>query len=97
MTMLGDEVAERVGPIWGIGADGELRNMFGATRQDNFYVVGGTITMCRSFSRYTALLIKAALEGLIGNAHASEGASDHGEVAIAGRQAPARAVTGVDQ
>ena len=64
-AMLGDAVAERVGPIWGIGADGELRNMFGATRQDNFYVVGGTITMCRSLSRYTALLIKAALEGLI--------------------------------
>jgi cation diffusion facilitator CzcD-associated flavoprotein CzcO len=95
-AMLGDEVAERVGPIWGIGADGELRNMFGTTRQDNFYVVGGTITMCRSLSRYTALLIKAALEGLIG-AGVSKGASDHGEVAIAGRHAPARAMTGVDR
>jgi cation diffusion facilitator CzcD-associated flavoprotein CzcO len=96
-AMLGNEVAERVGPIWGIGADGELRNMFGATRQDNFYVVGGTITMCRSLSRYTALLIKAALEGLIDSAGVSKGASDHGEVAIAGRQAPARAMTGVDR
>jgi cation diffusion facilitator CzcD-associated flavoprotein CzcO len=96
-AMLGDEVAERVGPIWGIGADGELRNMFGATRQDNFYVVGGTITMCRSLSRYTALLIKAALEGLIDSACVSKGASDHREVAIAGRQAPARAMTGVDR
>jgi len=80
-AMLGDEVAERVGPIWGIGADGELRNMFGATRQDNFYVVGGTITMCRSLSRYTALLIKARLEGLIDRASVSKGASDRGEVA----------------
>jgi hypothetical protein len=69
--------------------------MFGATRQENFYVVGGTITMCRSFSRYTALLIKAALGGLIESAGVSEGASDHGEVAIAGRQAPERAMTGM--
>jgi len=94
-AMLGDEVAERVGPIWGIGADGELRNMFGATRQDNFYVVGGTITMCRSLSRYTALLIKAALEGLIDSAGVSKGASDHGEVVNAGKRAPERAMTGV--
>ena len=79
--MLGDEVAERVGPIWGIGADGELRNMFGATRQENFYVVGGTITMCRSLSRYTALLIKATLEGLIDRVSVSKGASDRGEAA----------------
>lgn len=96
-AMLGDEVAERVGPIWGIGADGELRNMFGATRQDNFYVVGGTITMCRSLSRYTALLIKAALEGLIDRAGVSEGAIDNREVAIAGRRAPALAMTRVDR
>jgi hypothetical protein len=68
-----------------------------ATRQDNFYVVGGTITMCRSLSRYTALLIKAALEGIIDRGGVSEGASDNGEVAIAGRRAPALAMTRVDR
>jgi len=78
-AMLGDEVAERVGPIWGIGAHGELRNMFCTTGQENFYVVGGTITMCRSFSRYTALLIKAALEGVIEKALVSQDASDTGD------------------
>ncbi len=64
-ALFGDGMAERVGPIWGIGSDGELCNMFCATRQDGFYVMGGTLTMCRSFSRYTALLIKARLEGLL--------------------------------
>ncbi|WP_315835636.1 NAD(P)/FAD-dependent oxidoreductase [Bradyrhizobium prioriisuperbiae] len=64
-ALLGDEIADRVGPIWGIGADGELCNMFCATRQDGFYVMGGTLTLCRSFSRYTALIIKARLEGLV--------------------------------
>jgi cation diffusion facilitator CzcD-associated flavoprotein CzcO len=78
-AMLGDEVADRVGPIWGIGDDGELRNMFCATSQENFYVVGGTITMCRSFSRYTALLIKAELEGLIEKVRVSEDARDAGD------------------
>jgi hypothetical protein len=52
--------------------------MFGATRQDGLYVVGGTITMCRFLSRYTALLIKASLEGVIDNASESKGRSGHG-------------------
>lgn len=64
-ALFGDAVADRVGPIWGLGPKGELRNMWSRTAQPGFYVMGGTLTMCRSFSRYTALLIKATLEGLI--------------------------------
>ena len=64
-AMFGDAVADRVGPIWGLGSKGELRNMWSRTAQPGFYVMGGTLTMCRSFSRYTALLIKATLEGLV--------------------------------
>ena len=64
-AMFGDAVAERVGPIWGLGPDGELRNMWSRTAQDGFFVVGGTLTMCRLYSRFTALLIKASLEKLI--------------------------------
>ncbi len=63
--MFGDMIADRVGPIWGPGPKGELRNMWSRTAQPGFYVMGGTLTMCRSFSRYTALLIKATLEGLV--------------------------------
>lgn len=64
-AMFGDAIADRVGPIWGLGPKGELRNMWSRTAQPGFYVMGGTLTMCRSFSRYTALLIKATLEGLV--------------------------------
>jgi len=64
-AMFGDEVADRVGPIWGIGDDGELNNMYARTAQDGFYVAGGGIPGARAYSHYTALLIKAALEGLI--------------------------------
>ncbi len=64
-AMFGDEVADRVGPIWGIGADGELRNMYARTAQEGFYVLGGGFPAARVYSQYTALLIKAALEGLL--------------------------------
>jgi cation diffusion facilitator CzcD-associated flavoprotein CzcO len=64
-TLLGDDVAERVGPIWGIGTDGELRNMYARTAQEGFYVLGGGFPAARVYSRYTAILIKATLEGLL--------------------------------
>jgi putative flavoprotein involved in K+ transport len=64
-TLFGDEVAERVGPIWGVGADGELRNMYARTAQQGFYVLGGGFPAARVYSQYTAILIKAALEGLL--------------------------------
>jgi cation diffusion facilitator CzcD-associated flavoprotein CzcO len=63
-AMFGDEVADRVGPIWGIGDDGEACGIYAETGQEGFYVTGGGIPGARAYSRYTALLIKAALEGL---------------------------------
>jgi cation diffusion facilitator CzcD-associated flavoprotein CzcO len=64
-TMFGDDVADRVGTIWGIGGDGELRNMYARTAQEGFYVSGGGLPGARAYSQYTALLIKAAIEGLL--------------------------------
>lgn len=63
--LFGDDVAARVGPIYGIGDDGELQSMYGATGQPHFYVTGGGFAGARSYSRYTTLLIKAQLEGLL--------------------------------
>ena len=39
--MFGDEVADRVGPIWGIGDRRELCSMYARTAQEGFYVTGG--------------------------------------------------------
>lgn len=64
-AMFGDEIADRVGPIWGIGADGELRAMYAPTAQEGFFVVGGGFPAARAYSIYTALYMKAALEGLL--------------------------------
>jgi putative flavoprotein involved in K+ transport len=64
-AMFGEDVADRVGPIWGIGPDGELQNMYARTAQAGFYVAGGGFPAARVYSHYTALLIKADLEGLL--------------------------------
>ena len=63
--MFGTDMAERVGPIWGLGEDNELRNMWVRTAQPGLHVAGGTLTMCRFYSKVTALLIKAELEQLV--------------------------------
>jgi cation diffusion facilitator CzcD-associated flavoprotein CzcO len=64
-ALLGDAIADRVGPIWGIGADGELRGIYAPTAQDGFLTVGGGFPAARAYSIYTALYMKAALEGLL--------------------------------
>jgi hypothetical protein len=63
-AMFGDDVADHVGPIWGICEDGEACGIYAETGQEGFYVTGGGIPGARAYSRYTALLIKTALEGL---------------------------------
>jgi hypothetical protein len=63
-AMFGPEVARRVRPIWGLGPDGELRNMWMRTGQPGLFVSGGTFTMSRFYSKVTALLIKADLAGI---------------------------------
>ena len=64
-ALLGDDVAERVGPIWGIGENHELRAMYERTGQPGFYAIGGGFMGARVYSIYTAMLIKAEITGLI--------------------------------
>jgi cation diffusion facilitator CzcD-associated flavoprotein CzcO len=63
--LLGDTVAERTGPIWGFGEDGELRNMFRRTGQPGLWFTAGSLAMSRIYSKYLALQIKACEEGLM--------------------------------
>ena len=62
--LFGDEVAERVGPIWGYGSGLELRNMYCQTRQPGLWFIAGSFAQCRINSKYLALQIKAIEEGL---------------------------------
>jgi putative flavoprotein involved in K+ transport len=71
--LISPAVADKVGPCWGLGSDtakdpgpweGELRNMWKPTRQEALWFQGGNLQQARHFSRYTALQIKARMEGV---------------------------------
>jgi cation diffusion facilitator CzcD-associated flavoprotein CzcO len=62
--LFGDDIAERVGPIWGFSEDQELRNMFMRTPQPGLYFIAGSLAQCRIYSKYLALEIKATEVGL---------------------------------
>jgi putative flavoprotein involved in K+ transport len=64
-NLLGEPTANKVGPIWGLGADGEMNNMWKRTPQEGLWFVGGSFSNCRIFSRYVALQIKAIEEGIM--------------------------------
>jgi cation diffusion facilitator CzcD-associated flavoprotein CzcO len=63
--LFGDDVAARVGPIWGFGDDQELRNMFSRTGQPGLWFIAGSLAQCRIYSKYLALQIKACELGLL--------------------------------
>lgn len=62
---LGDSIADSIGPVWGFGDDGELRNMWRRTAQPGLWFTAGSLAQCRIFSRYLALQIKAIEEGIV--------------------------------
>ena len=62
---LGDEIADKIGPVWGFDEGGELRNMWRRTAQPGLWLTAGSLAQCRIFSRYLAIQIKALEEGLL--------------------------------
>jgi hypothetical protein len=63
--LFGKEIAERVGPVWGFGADQELRNMFTRTAQPGLWFIAGSFAQSRIYSKYLALQIQASELGLL--------------------------------
>jgi cation diffusion facilitator CzcD-associated flavoprotein CzcO len=63
--LLGNDVADRIGPIWGFDEGGELRNMWKRTRQKALWFTAGSLAQCRIYSKYLALQIKACETGLM--------------------------------
>ncbi len=64
-NLFGDDVAVRVGPIWGFGDEQELRNMFTRTAQPGLWFIAGSFAQCRVYSKYLSLQIKACDAGLL--------------------------------
>ncbi|MFV0297649.1 MAG: flavin-containing monooxygenase [Hyphomicrobiaceae bacterium] len=62
---LGDEIADRIGEVWGFGPDGEMHNMWRRTPQQGLWFVGGGLPHVRIYSRFLAQQIKAVEEGMI--------------------------------
>jgi putative flavoprotein involved in K+ transport len=67
------ETADRVGKVWGLGSgttkdpgpwEGEQRNMWKPTQQENLWFHGGNLHQSRHYSLYLALQLKARYEGI---------------------------------
>ncbi|MEP7739469.1 NAD(P)/FAD-dependent oxidoreductase [Nocardioides sp. 31GB23] len=71
--LISQEVADRVGKVWGLGSDttkdpgpweGEQRNMWKPTQQPHLWFHGGNLHQSRHYSLYLALQLKARHAGL---------------------------------
>ncbi|GAB07646.1 SidA/IucD/PvdA family monooxygenase [Gordonia amarae] len=71
--LMGQEVADRVGKVWGLGSEttkdpgpweGEQRNMWKPTQQPHLWFHGGNLHQSRHYSLYLALQLKARYEGI---------------------------------
>jgi cation diffusion facilitator CzcD-associated flavoprotein CzcO len=79
--LFGDDVAGRVGPLWGFGEGQELRNMFMRTAQPGLWFIAGSLAQCRIYSKYLGLQIKACELGLLSEDPAVPGAAGLSSVA----------------
>ena len=71
--LISDEVADKVGKVWGLGSDttkdpgpweGEQRNMWKPTQQEALWFHGGNLHQSRHYSLYLALQLKARQVGI---------------------------------
>ncbi len=71
--LISKDVADKVGKCWGLGSDttkdpgpweGELRNMWKPTHQENLWFHGGNLHQSRHYSQFLSLQLKARMEGL---------------------------------
>ena len=71
--LISQEVADKVGKCWGLGSntkkdpgpwEGELRNMWKPTHQENLWFHGGNLHQSRHYSQFLSLQIKARMENI---------------------------------
>jgi putative flavoprotein involved in K+ transport len=71
--LISQDVADRVGKVWGLGSEtakdpgpweGEQRNMWKPTQQEALWFHGGNLHQSRHYSLYLALQLKARFEGI---------------------------------
>ena len=71
--LISQDVADKVGKVWGLGSDtpkdpgpweGEQRNMWKPTQQEALWFHGGNLHQSRHYSQFLALQLKARMEGI---------------------------------
>lgn len=62
--IFGDELADRVGDIWGYDSEGEMRTIWRQSGHPGFWFMGGNLALCRYYSKILALQIKAVVEAV---------------------------------
>jgi len=71
--LISQEVADKVGKVWGLGSDtpkdpgpweGEQRNMWKPTAQEGLWFHGGNLHQSRHYSQFLALQLKARQAGI---------------------------------
>jgi putative flavoprotein involved in K+ transport len=71
--LISQDVADKVGKVWGLGSDtpkdpgpweGEQRNMWKPTQQEALWFHGGNLHQSRHYSQFLALQLKARYEGI---------------------------------
>jgi hypothetical protein len=65
--LLGEEIAHKIGPVWGMDQGGEMCNMYKPTPQKGLWFIGGGFAQSRVWSHYLALQIKAREAGIVGD------------------------------
>lgn len=61
---LGDKIADRCGPIWGIDEEGEFKTAYRETGVPNLWVMVGYLPYTRYHSKLLAMRLKALKEGI---------------------------------
>ena len=69
----GEEVAEKVGPVWGFGTDGEINNTWKPTGQKGLWIELGAIPQARWYAPLVAIQIQAHLNHLVPETFLSPG------------------------
>ncbi|EHK24069.1 uncharacterized protein TRIVIDRAFT_58121 [Trichoderma virens Gv29-8] len=62
--LFGDKVASRLGKVWDLNEEGEINSIWRYSGHPNFWFMGGSLALCRTYSKMLALQIKASELGI---------------------------------
>jgi hypothetical protein len=63
-VIFGDELADRIGGVWGFDPEGELRTIWRRSGHPGFWFMGGNLALSRYYSKILALQFKALEVGI---------------------------------